>query len=852
MPLNRINPIGGSDSSAPVPPPFPDDPAPWVRPADWLPLPTITPGDQIFTGLYAVFPYNPNYVALVANTVTGPIATWEPFDGHAGADYAEGDTGTVAGSGGEYVVTAVDGGAVVSVTITNPGHGYSIGASYNLIPGGLQQGIGDGAATLTVLTITVNYYTVDWGDGTVENVACGGTTEHSYDYATYDVAEATLSTRGYKQAVIKVTPQEGANLTLFWLQPHSSGNSLPAWLDLTINSSALEDVQIGGDDYPVANCPFLEQVRVGENILSENGGSYWTFYGLNNLQSAIIDSADTWVNCSALFQLCVNLRSVTLPDLPLCETLQAAFENCAALEKVVIGDLPRLQSSGGTSVFNNCSSLRQVKLGNLGTDGGGPINFSGMFTGCTALTHLTTGDIDLTNTEIAGWFTAANTPTYLSLGNMVGERVDGTYFGLPVIGFTNPSLIEYLKLGDMPNVTSLASMCDGLEGMRIFEMGDAPLCESLFHTWQNCYSLESWKVGDVSAALNAEGMLQTTFNLRSVTVSLPACADWNNAFNYSGIQNLTLGNLLGDGVFTQLLTQTKNLTKLTVGNIVGTTFPTALFASAPALQEIVIGDCLDVTDFTSVLTSLPAVTKVTMGDMSSGVTFTGMLSENRKLTSVTLGDTSAGTAFDAMFTSMGNGALKSVNAFNTSSGGTFANMFVGKGSLQELPAFDLSAATDLTYFAAGCATLSRSQAFGARFSHSYQDCNLGVDGLVEIFENLGTALNGQVTTTSISNGGTDYQNGDTVDIGSATFSVTADSGTVVALTPIAQGSGFIVDTYNANNSGAQIGVGTGLVISVDTVSAQQTITITGNPGTPYLTEGQILIAMDKGWTVVTS
>ena len=34
-------------------------PEPWTRPADWLPLPEVSEGDQKFVGLYAVFPRTP-------------------------------------------------------------------------------------------------------------------------------------------------------------------------------------------------------------------------------------------------------------------------------------------------------------------------------------------------------------------------------------------------------------------------------------------------------------------------------------------------------------------------------------------------------------------------------------------------------------------------------------------------------------------------------------------------------------------------------------------------------------------------------------------------------------------------
>lgn len=87
--------VGGG---APLPPPFPAEPDPWVRPADWLPLPSIAPGDQIFAGLFAVFDQNPNYVALTAEgnfKVDWGDGTVENFNGGDTAEHAYEDRKSV-------------------------------------------------------------------------------------------------------------------------------------------------------------------------------------------------------------------------------------------------------------------------------------------------------------------------------------------------------------------------------------------------------------------------------------------------------------------------------------------------------------------------------------------------------------------------------------------------------------------------------------------------------------------------------------------------------------------------------------------------------------------------------------
>ena len=70
---------------------------------------------------------------------------------------------------------------------------------------------GNNFAAFRFGTSTGNYQ-VNWGDGTVTTHASNTTAEHTYNFTTYDTSNATLSTRGYKQAMIVVTPLTG-NLT---------------------------------------------------------------------------------------------------------------------------------------------------------------------------------------------------------------------------------------------------------------------------------------------------------------------------------------------------------------------------------------------------------------------------------------------------------------------------------------------------------------------------------------------------------------------------------------------------------------------------------------------------------------
>lgn len=859
MPLNRLNPIGGSGDSAPTPPPFPDDPAPWVRPADWLALPTISPGDQIFAGLFAIFDGNPNYVALVANKAIGTYVAGEVLAG--GSGWSEGSVFQFYDGLG--VVDAVDGGGgVTAFHFTTP-------PTQNDIPLGDQGNISEqgGAGTGTGFHINVtevggNGYTVDWGDGTVEDFDGGVTAEHEYDYDAYDVAEETLSTRGYKQVVITVTPQEGSDLTEITLATTPENYDVSdGWLDCAFNGSSLAIINnpsiIG---YSNTKGALLEHIWLGENALTEPGNNCSAFYFARGLQSVEIQELNSMTDGSYIFYELPRLRSITLPDLPLCTTLYEAFYGDTALEKIVIGDCPLLED--GTYMCEGNSALRVFQMGQCGTDGTS-CDLSDQFYDCYALTHVTFGEMSIPD-AIANtgswWFDGYGSILYLSFGDLVGD--DTFYFNS--LGIANPYLIQYIKIGNLPDVTSLANMCDDLEGLRIFEMGDAPLCESFAGAWQTT-ALESFVAGDMSAATTMASAFDDGALRCDVTLgNFPVCLSFANAFHAAsgyggnGPKQVTLGDIDGSADFTNACADAFNLRKLTVGNIIGTTFPTALFASAPALQEIVIGDCPDLLSMQDGLAGLPATQKITCGDFPlcndfNQAFYTGTLRE------ITVGNTAAGANFlNALagdYTNVGN--LVTLNLFDTSAGENFSGFLTQQPALQNVPAFDFSAATDLGSFVSGCTTLQRSQVFGARVSHSYAGCNLQVPALVEIFENLGES-GGPIATTTLEDGGASWAALDTFELASPTGGTaatcvvdTVDTGAILTFTVSTPGTGFVPGAQIAPSAAS--GAGTGGLIEIATTGAgDQSLTVTNNPGTPYLTAAQIAIAEAKGWSVVTS
>lgn len=134
-------------------------------------------------------------------------------------------------------------------------------------------------------------YTVDWGDGVVENFTANAVAQHIYDYATYDPTNSTLTTRGYKQAIVTVTPQTGQSLTVLNLHRRHSSLSVTyssGFLDIALASEFLTDLRIGvatpGSTTQNIRFADLEQVNI---VRSDLRTLEHLFYYCHSLQSVV-------------------------------------------------------------------------------------------------------------------------------------------------------------------------------------------------------------------------------------------------------------------------------------------------------------------------------------------------------------------------------------------------------------------------------------------------------------------------------------------------------------------------------------------------------------------------------------
>lgn len=273
-------------------------PTSWVRPSDWLTLPTVSPTDQKFVGLHAVHSHS-NFLALSA----------------AGA------------------------------------------------------------------------YTVDWGDGTVENFAANAVAQHEYNYVTYDTGNATLCSRGYKQAIVTVTPQAGQSLTTLNLhQRHSAeaGRYVSGFLDIAVAGALLSDLRVAVESptntTQLIKFTMLERVNIAKCSVQSFKN---IFNNCSSLRCVVdVNTTATAVNMSYMFIYCSTLTEVPLFNTSAVTNMLSMFQSCRRLSKVPQFDTGLVTTMG--NMFYECSSLKSVPQ----FDTKNVESFWGMFDRCYALTKV--------------------------------------------------------------------------------------------------------------------------------------------------------------------------------------------------------------------------------------------------------------------------------------------------------------------------------------------------------------------------------------------------------------------------------------------------------------------------------
>lgn len=229
-------------------------------------------------------------------------------------------------------------------------------------------------------------YTVDWGDGVVENFADNVKAEHKYEYSNVNLNSDTVATFGYKQCVITITPQAGQNLTQIILNTfHSSigsGTVYPlgtGFLDIRVNSLSCITITIGSTNY--LRHPLLEQCLIGELADTTLDNLFFNCY---SLQSVSIKDTSKVTSFNGMHQNNFSLRKVHQYDYSNATSMINMFSGCPAVK-----EFPNFNTTASllsiSSIFNGCISLAVAPIF---SDVSKVTNITSMFANCKSLTNI--------------------------------------------------------------------------------------------------------------------------------------------------------------------------------------------------------------------------------------------------------------------------------------------------------------------------------------------------------------------------------------------------------------------------------------------------------------------------------
>ena len=202
-------------------------------------------------------------------------------------------------------------------------------------------------------------YTVDWGDGTTSNVAFSTQAQKVITWAS--ISSSTLTSRGYRQALVKITPQSGATIT--GINFGARHTSYPygydtLWLDVIINFATFN--QVSPLNWNSLVTPgYLERIYIKTFT---NANLEYLFWGARALQ--VVNAFDT-SHCTSAFQMfnnCLDLQYVPNFNFSNITNASNMFLGCLNLQKIDTNDFKKVTNGSGMFWLCNIRDVSNIQF----------------------------------------------------------------------------------------------------------------------------------------------------------------------------------------------------------------------------------------------------------------------------------------------------------------------------------------------------------------------------------------------------------------------------------------------------------------------------------------------------------
>lgn len=320
----------------------------WVRPSDWLPMPTgITSANQTFVGLYAIFPNGNNFAAFLFTT-----------------------------SAGQYQVDWGDGTVTLhnSNTIAQYEYNYATISNSTLTSRGYKQSI------ITVTAVSGNLLTCDFQRRFVSNPVQGG-----------------IYTTGFLDCILSM-PNASALTSLVIGANLGTAIVIHSYIErfeIKTIGNCTDLICIFQNMYSLQSVPLFNTINVTrfQNMFSscillrsvplfntQNGINMINmFSGCALLQSVPLFNTQNVTGMNGIFGNCRSLVTIPLLNTQNVTNMDSMFTGCSALQSVPL--LNTINVTNMSSMFLSCSALKTIPLFNTGN----VTNMLNMFVNCSSL-----------------------------------------------------------------------------------------------------------------------------------------------------------------------------------------------------------------------------------------------------------------------------------------------------------------------------------------------------------------------------------------------------------------------------------------------------------------------------------
>ena len=403
-------------------------------------------------------------------------------------------------------------------------------------------------------TTSAGTYTVDWGDGTSENVTSNTTAQRNYAFG--DLSSGTLSSRGYRQAVITVTPTTpGATFSAVNLNRRHSGissNSTLAanpWLDVAVaapNATTIEFSYSSGGTR-TSSMSLCEQVTIVAHNTTTMANMFREF---RELQSVSLSNTAAVTNMSNMFYTCQSLQTMPLFDTAAVTNMGSMFRDCSSLQTV-----PLFNTAAVTNMylmFRDCYSLQTVPLLNTAA----VTDISSMFHNCRSLQTVPLFNTSLV-TDMSSMFQSC--------------------WALPTIPLFNTSAVT--------NMSSMFSFCTSLQSVPLLNTAAVTNMSNMF---SNCTSLQTVPLFNTAAVTTMTEMLRDCYSLHTVPLFNTAAVTimFGMFSNCTSLQTVPLFNTAAATNMNSMFSGCPSLQTVPLFNTTAVTSTNSMFSGCSSLQNI--------------------------------------------------------------------------------------------------------------------------------------------------------------------------------------------------------------------------------------------------------------------------